>query len=377
MNSVSIIIPNLNGQPMLEGCIGSIKSLEHEFNDLEIILVDNGSVDGSCYWLSQNHPEVKVISLGENTGFSRAVNIGAQHAQGELLFFLNNDARVDPDCLTLLSEPILDEAAVCSSAQIINQSRDTVHFDGGGMNFHGIAFQYREGEPFHVSSRAIEEALFPCGAAMMIRKEVFLEVGGFDERFFAYFEDVDLGWRLRLLGYKIVYVPNAIATHNQSRTSRFVNIDKLRVLHIRNPLIMVYKNYSDECLSCIWPVAWMLTVRRTRYLSHLDQSKFRIDHESHLADPHSDSPATRSSMIEMPSLAVSDAIAMNDFLDWFPSISQSRNQIQAKRKVADETLFSLFKDPFRYCEADPQYQDLQDSLCTAFGVDRLFNGLVT
>ena len=376
--SVSIVIPNLNGRDMLASCLRSIEALDYPATQIECIVVDNGSVDGSQYFLKRSYPDVRVLSLGSNTGYANAINAGAEAATGELLFFLNNDAQPDPDCLSHLVDPILSGEAVCTTAQIINDDRTHIHFDGGGMNFHGIAFQHREGEPYSDKPRSNQACLFPCGAAMVISRSVFLQAGGLDADFFAYFEDVDLGWRLWLLGHAVSYVPQAIAVHKQSQTSRFIALPKLRVLHIRNPLMMIYKNYGEISLGAIWPVAWMLTIRRTLYLSNPDRASFRISDERQLAEPDAqptDFEVHKEALMEMPELAVSDFVALNDWLDSFPSLIKKRTEIQSRRVRQDEELLPLFKQPFRYCEPDPDYRHLQDSLCEQFGVNRLFSGI--
>jgi hypothetical protein len=373
---VTVIIPNLNGRDMLESCLESVKLLDYPADRIECIVVDNGSVDGSEYFLGKRFPDVKALSLKENVGFAKAINLAADIADGDILFLLNNDAHPDPDCLSQLVAPIVNQETICTSAQIICQQRKRIMFDGGGMNFHGIAFQRGEGDPYHEASRSNQSCLLPCGAAMAVCKKTFLAVGGLDEDFFAYFEDVDFGWRLWLMGYNVIYVPNAITTHRQSQTSRFIDVSKLRVLHIRNPLMMIYKNYEERSLTAILPVALMLTTHRTLMLSELDTASFRIDGEPQLAEAEiktSSLDQRHTHTMPIPKVAVSDFVALNDWISQFGSLDNKRADIQAKRVRRDSEILGLFQEPFRYSEPNAQYRSLQDQLCHRFGIDRLFN----
>lgn len=374
--SVSIVIANLNGRDLLEPCLDAIANLEYPEELIECIVVDNGSIDGSAYYLEKHHPTIKNVVLGKNLGYASAINHGTRAATGELLFLLNNDATPDADCLIKLVTPIQQGRTECTTSQIIDLEAKRIHFAGGGMNFHGIAFQDREGEEYAGNDKRETPCLFPCGASMVIKSSVYEDVGGLDDDFFAYFEDVDLGWRLWLLGYQVLYVPEAITRHLQSETSRFIWLPKIRVLHIRNPLMMIYKNYDEVSLNAILPVAWMLTSRRTLNLSKLDSLPFRIDDEQQLAETNpslknsQDSPEVQSSI---PSLAVSDLIAVNDWLENFESLQTKRFNIQNRRKRSDAEILSLFRDPFRYSEDDIEYKRLQDQLCEHFGINQLFD----
>jgi hypothetical protein len=374
---VSIIIPNLNGQGHIERCLPAIREQDYPRKSLECVVVDNGSVDGSVYFLKRNHPYVNIVSLQKNMGFAAAINAGVQASSGDVVVFLNNDAQLSKSCLTHLLSPILKGQTACTAAKIMSIDGGHVHYAGGGMNFHGIAFQYGDGEPDRQEFRTPAPSLFACGGAMAIRRDVFLEAGGMDEAFFAYFEDVDLGWRLWVMGHDVRFVPEAIAFHNQSATSQFIDVAKIRVLHIRNPLMMMYKNYSAEFLCRILPVAWMLTVRRTLYLSGLDMEPYRIGDEPHLADSDLAARKTDRSRlprdeIAFPAVAASDFVALNDWLEGYQSLRTKRMWIQERRARPDTEIVPLFKDPFRYSESKADYRRLQNQLCTDFRIGELF-----
>lgn len=376
--SVSIVIPNLNGRQCLEHCLPAVEALDYPRELIECLVVDNGSIDGSTYYLRKNFPQVKIIQIKKNSGFAAAINQGANAAGGEILFLLNNDARPLPDCLAYLVDPIRSGETVCTAAKIISAKDQTIHFARGGMNFHGVGFQHGEGDIDGDRYNKSGPCLFACGGAMAIRRDVFLEVGGMDEDFFAYFEDVDLGWRLWGMGFDIKYVPNATVTHWQSATSRFIDLGKIRVLQIRNPLVMIYKNYQNEFLQRIFPVAWMLTIRRTWYLSRINAESLRIGDEPHLADYNPQRldppvPVISDKEVRIPEISLSDFVALNDWLTNFPNLDHKRKQIQQRRTRPDSEIVQMFLDPFRYCEDKIEYRRLQDQLCDAFGINGLFH----
>lgn len=374
---VSILIPNLNGQWLLEQCLSAVAALEYPKNRIECIVIDNGSADGSVYYVRTNHPDVHVLCLNTNVGYAEAINRGCDSASGEVLFLLNNDAQPAPECLLQLVRPIVRGDASCTTAKILSKDDASVQFAGGGMNFHGIAFEQQDSTGPLDDDSVQRECLFGCGGAMAINRAAFRSVGGMDRDFFAYFEDVDLGWRLWIMGYKVRYVPQAEVFHRRSATSKFIGLSKLRVLHIRNPLLMIYKNYEREYLRRILPVALILTARRTWYLADLDSSPFRIDNEPQLVERLNTEHALRlagvdDEAIKLPRLAVSDIVAINDWISMMPGLNKKRKWIQERRVRPDSEIVRMFVEPFRYCEDKDEYRSLQDTLCREMDVDALF-----
>jgi len=371
--SVSILIPNLNGQQLLAECLTAVEELEYPRDRMECIVIDNGSSDGSVYYVHSNFPNVKVVTLDWNAGFAGAINKGAERATGDILFLLNNDAQPKPGSLAALVEPIERGEAECTCARIVSSEDGSVQFSGGGMNFHGVAFEC-------AAEHGPDErpCLFGCGGAMAISRDVFGDAGGMDDAFFAYFEDVDLGWRLWIMGYRVLHVPRSLVAHRKSSTSRFIEQAKLRVLHIRNPLIMIYKNYEDEYLRRTLPAALILTLRRTSCLGDFDKTAFRIGREPQLAEHGRPSQISRGmspveAKVELPALAASDFVAMDDWISMLPNLDARRRWIQGRRRRGDAEIADMFIDPFRYCEEDADYKALQDELCRTFGVNDLFS----
>ena len=157
--------------------------------------------------------------------------------------------------------------ATCAGSRILDWSGERIDFAGGIVSFIGHSWQRDEGLPSSIV-HSEEPMLFACGGSMIVDRAAFLDAGGFDEAFFAYFEDVDLGWRLNLLGHKVVFAPRAVTWHKGRGTAgRWALAPRLR-LYERNALAMIYKNYSDETLARVAPVA--ITLALARALDGLD-----------------------------------------------------------------------------------------------------------
>jgi len=376
--AVSILVLNLNGRQHLDRCLGSLEQVRHSPGDVEVLLLDNGSTDDSVGHVRSRFPRVRVIELGRNLGYARGMNRGAlEHAGGEVLVFLNNDTEVEPDFLTPLVAPVRDGRAAAAAAKIVSFDGGAIDFAAGGSNFHGIAFQDGMGEADGPSFSTGKPTLFPCGAAFAIRRQLFAQVGGFDEDFFAYYEDVDLGWRLWILGHEVLFVPESRVRHHHSATSLGIALHKVRVLHLRNPLLMLFKNYEEEHLRRVMPAAMLLSARRTWYLAGLDADEFRIGGEAVAPSGLGlfRRPRARREYVaslEMPKVAASDLVAVNDIVARFPGMAEKRRWIQERRRRPDLEILPLFLDPFRPAEANPEYARFQDEICRFFGIDEMF-----
>ncbi len=271
---VSVVVPNWNGKHHLERCFASLEALSYG-GRVELILVDNGSRDGSIALMRRRHPRVRLIQNRVNEGFAAACNRGARAAEGAVVAFLNNDMRVEPGWLEGLIAALRDGAR-CAASLIMSWDGSRVNYAGGGMNFHGIGIQLGLGDADAARHQRPGDTLFACGGAMAVERRLFLEAGGFDEDFFAYYEDVDFGWRLWVLGEKVAYAPASVAYHHHSATSARVDVHRIRLLQIRNPLCAIFKNYAAENLARALPAALLLTLRRTRYLLALDPAEFSL-----------------------------------------------------------------------------------------------------
>jgi len=217
---VSIIIVNWNGEEYLKDCLRSLGT--QTFSDFEIILVDNGSTDGSVEYIQRNFPGwVQILPNARNEGFSGGNNRGIRVASGKYIVLLNNDAQAD----TCWLEELVKVAEENPRAGMLACK---IYLQGGSKIIDNVGHQiYRDGlnrgrgrlEADHGQYDQIEEVLFPSGCAALYRREMLEEVGLFDEDFFAYGDDTDLGLRGRLAGWKCLYVPNAIVHHRYSQSS--------------------------------------------------------------------------------------------------------------------------------------------------------------
>jgi GT2 family glycosyltransferase len=217
---VSVIIVVWNSKAYLSTCLN--KLVRQTFQDFEVILIDNGSNDSALEELEEGYPSLRLIikRLESNHGFAAANNIGARLAHGRWLALLNADAFPEPDWLENLIKSVEDypEYSCFSSRQI--QANTPELLDGTGDSYHvsGMAWRRNIDYPSNQFGRRIEEIFSPCAAAALYLREAFLKAGGFDEDFFSYFEDVDLGFRLRLHGHRALYVPAAVVHHVGSVT---------------------------------------------------------------------------------------------------------------------------------------------------------------
>lgn len=222
-HTVSVIIVNFNGRHHLERCLPSLFLTRGV--DLEVIVVDNASRDDSVAWLARCHPQVRVIAEPRNHGFGQANLIGARASSRPFLAFLNSDTEVEPDWLRALLAPFQTDSSIAATcAKLLLLGRDgLLNARGGGMSRLGFGFDIDFGlpdaAPRHAADLEPRDVLFPSGAAMLMRREEFLEFGGFDPAMFMYHEDVDLGWRLWLRGRRVVYCPEARVHHLLGGTS--------------------------------------------------------------------------------------------------------------------------------------------------------------
>jgi GT2 family glycosyltransferase len=378
----AIVILNYNGRQHLSGCFASLAALAYPREKLQVILVDNGSDDGSLEEMRAQHRWVKLVANERNLGFTGGCNQGAREAKdAEVLVFLNNDMRVEPRWLAELVAPIVRGECEATTAKMFSWDGKRINSAGGGMNFHGIGIQHgylEEPGPQHDIPRL---SLFPCGGAMAIQKRVFESVGGFDPEFFAYYEDVDLGWRLWVQGHRIHYVPGAVCYHHHSSTSRTFPPETIRVLQVRNPLYSCFKNYDEENLRRVLPAMLALAVRRMLLISGIPSDRpFRIEHVD------LDRPGPLGKLVQKakssfdPDMTIrrtagADLIAINDFLGNWNHWVERRRDVQSRRKRSDEEIFRLFLKPMWCVEEEEAYRALHSGIARFMGLDELFAGL--
>ena len=220
MPLVSIVISTWNSGSVLPQCLNSLA--RQTVRDFEVIIVDNGSSDNSIAGLPEKWPtlDFQIKKLDRNTGFAAANNLGAHLAHADWLALLNSDAFPDPGWLEHLLQAAAraPEFSFFASRQL--QAGAPHLLDGAGDAYHisGLAWRRYAGLPAAQFGLESEEVFSACAAAALYSRQAFLQVGGFDESFFSYLEDVDLGFRLRLKGFRCLYVPEAVVYHVGSAT---------------------------------------------------------------------------------------------------------------------------------------------------------------
>lgn len=214
---VSIVIVTWNGRAYLDACLAAVAAQQGVA--AETIVVDNGSTDGTVEHLRQRFPWVRVVALGENRGFAGGNNAGVREARGTFVAFLNNDTVADPTWLRALRDGIDPAAGFMLTTSRIVYMHDPSIIDsaGDGMLRWGGAFKRDHGAPVDVALIS-GEVFGVCGAACLMPRATFEELGGFDEDFFASHEDVDLSYRARLRGYRCRYIADAVVRHHGSAT---------------------------------------------------------------------------------------------------------------------------------------------------------------
>lgn len=251
MPVASIIIPHFNGRHHLPDCFDSLR--QQSCPEFEIILVDNGSTDGTQEFVRAQYPEVKLIELGENRGFTGACNAGWAAAQGEIIILLNNDTAVHPHWLSEITRAFNEHPEVGSvaSKMLLFDRRDHIHTAGDYYRVDGLpgnrgVWQKDEGQYDQ------EEYVFSaCGGAAAYRRNVLEMVDFLDDDFFFSCEDVDLGWRINLAGWRVLYVPTAVVYHKLKATGGSVTGS---YYDGRNFLYLIWKNYPITQLRTYWPL---------------------------------------------------------------------------------------------------------------------------
>jgi GT2 family glycosyltransferase len=234
----SIVIPTWNQAGLLAATLRSLRT--QTFRDFETVVADNGSDDGTAALLGRDFPEVRLVALPENRGFAAATNAGLRAAQGEILVCLNNDVECEPGWLAALVAALDRMPAVGSVASKMVSAAEPGTIDSAGDTMSLVAWNVGRGEPDGAGFSVGREILSACAGAAAYRRALFERVGWFDEAYFAWFEDVDLGIRAQLAGFRCWYEPSAVVHHHGSATAARMSDRKL-YLSVRNRLVLFFK----------------------------------------------------------------------------------------------------------------------------------------
>jgi len=357
----SVVVVNFREPRLTLECLAALQELDSE--DVELICVDNGSCDESVDLLGAV-PEVRLIRSPRNLGFAGGCNLGARHATGEFLAFLNNDAR--PDRLWLEAARrtlIVDPSIGCVASKVLDWDGERIDFVDAGLTWFGMGYKPRTGERPRAEDETARDVLFATGAALVTRAQLFDQVGGFDERFFMFYEDVDLGWRLNLLGHRVRYVPTSVVYHRHHASVAAYGEHSEWFLLERNALMALYKNLSDEALGRVLAPALALSVRRALAEGGADPTILDLDGG---LDLDSDSMTVSKRTLTSP-------FAISAFVDLLPSLTVSRAEVQAGRVRSDRELYPLMRTALEPAMASPSYLDAHRILVESFGLEELFD----
>ncbi len=313
MADVTLLIPHHKGKALLSPLFTSIDSMNIDPNTYKVMLVDNNSNDGSKEFVRKKFPQVEILELIDNLGFAPALNRGASECGTDWVCFLNNDIRVEANWLSELLGSVNRYPADCYASHILDWEGNETTFANGTINWFGKGFEEET-----LQHHTPYDVFFSCGCGMMVRRSVFLDLGGFDEDYFMIYEDIDFGWRLRLLGYKTVFVPSAKIMHNPHTSLKAIPYTQKALYYERNSLATLYKNLSPDTLGCILPLAIQETLLRAQAIGG----------------------------IGIPVRYSSDGLAMMDavssFFESLPKWRDKREWVQARRKMSDQEIFTAF-----------------------------------
>jgi len=270
--SVTVVIVNWNSGELLEKCLTCLS--EQSYSPTRILVIDNNSTDGSAK-LALSFSGVEVRSLGRNFGFAAANNKAFDECHTEFVALLNPDAFLDSDWLEKLVKAAVSEPDVAAfgSRQMIYGSSDLLDGVGDAYHISGLMWRDRHGSQQQPTDLIQREIFTPCAAAVLYRRQAIVDVGGFDEDFFCYVEDVDLGFRLRLAGYKAMYVPDAVVHHVGSATTGGQHSD-FAVYHGHRNLVWTFvKNMPAVLFWMLLPLHLVMNLVTIAWFTSRGQGK--------------------------------------------------------------------------------------------------------
>lgn len=316
--SVSIIILNHNGRRFLNDCFASLGFIDYPKDKYEVIMVDNGSTDDSVRFTAERFPGVRIVRLDKNYGFSKGADIGAGQVRNDYVVFLNNDTMVDAGWLKEMASVITRQAGLIVNSKVVYfHDRNILNIGRGYINSFGSGVCIGAGEDHSLYSGQVF-IHHATGCSMMVAKEDFRKIGGFDEDFFAYHEDVDFGWRSWMYGFKIIYCPGSVVYHKSGGTAGAVSAYKTYLI-TRNTLFYILKNCQLRYLFIMLPANILFDLAAAAFFLF---------------------PFRRTGLSYLQSVKISFAIikGMVSFVPGIPLFLAKRRAIQAKRIVGDGEL---------------------------------------
>ena len=232
---VSVIIVNYNGKELLQKCLESLFKID--YNNFEVILVDNNSTDGSMEFVIKNHPNVIVVKLDSNKGFAEPNNVAAKISKGKYLLFLNNDTVVTPNFISEMVKVMETDKKIAICQSLLLKPDGSVDSSGDFIDHLGVVYNSK------TKIDEIREVSSARGASMLVRSDIFEKLDGFDQKFFVTFEDVDLCWRSWILGYRVLIIPTSIVYHEGGITIKKIK-SEIAFHGFKNQLAMKITNFE-------------------------------------------------------------------------------------------------------------------------------------
>ncbi|WP_436492106.1 glycosyltransferase [Actinokineospora sp. HUAS TT18] len=363
--TLSVILVNYRGADDTLTCLRALRrDLDYPADRLQVICVDNASGDGSAEKI-RAVDGVELVEAPDNLGFAGGCNLGVEHARGTVLAFLNNDARPDPQWARAAVKVLTEQPDVAAVAsKVLDWDGANIDFVDAGLTWFGMGYKRHAGQPDDGSHDDPRDVLFATGAAMFVRAGVYRELGGFDERFFMFYEDVDLGWRLNLRGWRVRYEPTSLAYHRHHASMSEVDTeDQSRELYLleRNALAALYKNLSDETLAKALPGALALSVRRATARGDVDPTQLEITRRDGAEGP-----------VSIPRTTLAGILAIDQFVEMLPSLAASRAVEQAARVRSDADLVPLMRKAMEPAYPLPRYLAAHEAIVEALGLEQVF-----
>lgn len=258
MKEIAVVIPNYNGVEFLQECLQSLAEQDGDTPEYEVIVVDNGSADGSIDLMEREFPQVRIITLSQNTGFCHAVNVGINASDAPYVILLNNDTKVKKRFVCELYHAIRRRPDAFSvSAKMLLWDRPEL-LDDAGDRYCVLGWAFARGKGRPAAAYCKEAEVFSaCGGAAIYRRSIFQEIGLFDELHFAYLEDLDIGYRAKIYGYRNYYEPGAEVIHYGSASSGSRYNEFKTVLASANNIYVIGKNMP--LLQWAWNLPFLIT----------------------------------------------------------------------------------------------------------------------
>lgn len=383
---VSVIVVNWNGREHLEACFSSLLASDYATDLLELICVDNGSTDDSRTLLASRFPSVRIVALPENRGFTGGNAAGVEAATGDVFVFVNNDMKFESTFVSRLVDA-LDDRAACVGARVMSWDGASIDFVRGTSSFEGRGFQEQFGQTYQ-SGMALAESFFPNGGAFAVTRRAYEDAGGFDPALFAYYDDLDLGWRLRMAGHGIRTVPDAVAYHRHGATVGTQPHAHKRFVLARNALWIALRNYDDRTLPHVLPailvlaglrvaqdLAWLRSPVRDMLRPWLEPTRthavdgrvYAFERESGPSDAGAGHTTGATRRI-LAGVAIPELAALGATIEDLPRLAALHDAQQGKRRIPDDQVLPFLGRPFEELDGRRSYRAAQKALVEALGL---------